>query len=223
MHLRLSSTTSFRLPKASSLKRMDFSKRRSSSLGPVKPKPQESDSPFRLVLDIHYRSTPLLENLRQHLRSWPYETRSVKRLESNAVLLRHLPLEYISLYPTIISEICKSHGNFEMGNGLLFKYDYHARIGIKLEPPREAIDICNEMLCRLPKGNIDMRGTYMPKLLHVPLLLGRSPAATERLLTSLEKSYPHGIPLGPARGLYLFGSTKPGKFTPQTVLFTGPS
>jgi hypothetical protein len=218
------STASWRLSKSGFSSGLNLSKR-CYSLGPTPPSQPDISlgPPFRLILEIEERSVPLLKSLRLRSRTWPQgppgpTSPTRKRMHTALALLHHLPPEYLSLYDEIINEACSNHPKFEMGNGFPFLYPRETGLGLRLRSPRDIISICNKF-CKALEGNIDGR-LSTPDFLYLPLSTGLSQVATERLLANLKDSYPHGIPFGRARGLFLLEHAGHGhKYHPQTIEF----
>lgn len=220
MYPRLSSTTSFRLLKWSSLNQLHCSTRRSSSLGPVQQKTQGLGRRFRLVLAIDRDSSPQLTSLREQM-SLAQGSVWIEKFHNELQLLQYLPAQYASLYPTMVQGICKNQHRFEVGNGFLFQYTNRPGLGIRLSPPREVIDICNKVLMELPE-RVDNGKPRVPDWLYLPLFKTGSPEATTGLLATLKEAHPDGIPMGRACGLVLKLHGHKDLII-QSVAFTGAS
>ena len=106
-----------------------------------------------------------------------------------------------TIYCEILEKIHRSQSVFDLGNGFPFRHASGERnLGLRLELPKEVIDICNEFLSSLG-SSIDTTKVKVPDNLVFPLSKGLSPTAVHNLLKKVESDYPNGVPLGIAQSI----------------------
>jgi hypothetical protein len=172
----------------------------------------------RLILNTAVGSRPDLDALK--MISWPSEVQRGKQKTpaTGTVLMHFLPPQYIPLYYEIINKICRNRSKFHLGNAFPFVYASgipFPGLGLRLKPPEECIDICDEFLSSL-KGKVDMTRVRVADCLHVPLSKGLSPEGMHNLLSKVKNVYPNGIPLGLACSMDI---RKAGQIYPSPQIY----
>jgi hypothetical protein len=139
--------------------------------------------------------------------------------QSNATIMSNLPAEHAALYPKIVSKICQETCNFPIGKGRLWLFKTTGDIALMIPPPAEVYSIWGEMwkaMKGLPSAErLETPVNLMVPVWHPPVFTREDP-----FIRRLEKTFPEGIPLGMARGLFLQEGGPKSEAHPVTIPFS---
>jgi len=174
--------------------------------------------PYRLVLQLDKSSAMRLDELVACFGSFGGLKLKTHR-HSSATIISNLPAEHVALYPEIVRKICHETCNFPIGKGRLRLFKTTGVVALMILPPAEVYSIWGEMwkaMKGLPGAErLETPVGLMIPVLHPPIFTRKGP-----FIRRLEKTFPDGIPLNMARGLFLQEGPK-SQGHPVTIPFSG--
>lgn len=140
--------------------------------------------------------------------------------QSKTTIMSNLPAEHVALYPKIVSKICQETCNFPIGKGRLWLFKATGDVALMFPPPAEVYSIWGEMwkaMDGLPgTERLETPVNLVVPVLHPPIFTRDDP-----FICRLEKTFPDGIPLNMARGLFLQEEGLKSHGHPVTIPFSG--